>query len=143
MARGEITGKKPKQFADRAQRSGPPQPKPKKKVEAAADKQTASNAKTEKPEPASVEITAASLAEPCTREAVTETRIRGPPPPPTAVFSIASFCIAHGISEAFYFKLKSQGQGPREMRVGSRVFITHESAARWRIEREAATAAAE
>src|SRR5262245_56328713 len=60
---------------------------------------------------------------------------------PTAVFSIKSFCIAHGISEAFYFKLREQGHGPREMRLGSRVFITHESAARWRIEREAATAA--
>jgi hypothetical protein len=143
MARGEITGKKPKQFADRAQRSGPPQPKPKKKVEAAeADKQTASDTKTEKPEPASVEIAAAPLAEPCTRDAVTETRIRGPPVP-TAVFSIASFCIAHGISESMYFKLRDQNQGPREMRLGTRVFITHESAARWRIEREAATIAAE
>jgi hypothetical protein len=42
-----------------------------------------------------------------------------------------------------YFKLRDQGQGPREMRLGSRVFITHEAAARWRIEREAATVAAE
>ena len=65
--------------------------------------------------------------------------IRGPP---TALFSIASFCVAHGISEAFYFKLKNQGLGPDEMRLGSRVFITHEAAARWRTVREAATAAA-
>jgi len=143
MARGEIIGKKPKQFADRAQRSGPPQPKPKKKVEAAeADKQTASDTKTEKPEPASVDIAAVPLAEPCTRDAVTETRIRGPPTP-TAVYSIASFCAAFGISESMFFKLRAQGQGPREMRLGARVFITHESAARWRIEREAATVAAE
>ena len=61
---------------------------------------------------------------------------------PTAVFSVASFCVAHGISEAFYFKLKNQGLGPDEMRLGSRIFITHESAARWRTVREAATAAA-
>ena len=61
---------------------------------------------------------------------------------PTAVFSVASFCEAHGISEAFYFKLKNQGLGPDEMRLGSRIFITHESAARWRTVREAATAAA-
>ena len=60
---------------------------------------------------------------------------------PTAVFSVASFCEAHGISEAFYFKLKNQGLGPDEMRLGSRIFITHESAARWRTVREAATAA--
>ena len=61
---------------------------------------------------------------------------------PTAVFSVASFCEAHGISEALYFKLKAQGLGPAEMRLGSRIFITHESAARWRTVREAATAAA-
>ena len=60
---------------------------------------------------------------------------------PTAVFSVASFCVAHGISEALYHKLKNQGLGPDEMRLGSRIFITHESAARWRAEREAATAA--
>jgi hypothetical protein len=66
--------------------------------------------------------------------------IRGPP---TAVFSIKSFCAAHGISEGFYFGLRKKGQAPREMRLGARVFITHESAARWRIEREAATVAAE
>ena len=62
--------------------------------------------------------------------------------PPTAVYSVTSFCVAHGISEAFYFKLKKQGLGPDEMRLGSRIFITHESAARWRTVREAATAAA-
>jgi hypothetical protein len=66
--------------------------------------------------------------------------IRGPP---TALFSVASFCEAHGISQAFYFKLKNQGLGPDEMRLGSRVFITHEAAARWRTVREAATVAAE
>lgn len=69
-------------------------------------------------------------------------RVKSPAPtktPPTAVFSIASFCEAHGISQGFYFSLRDQGRGPREMRLGSRVFITHESAARWRIEREAAT----
>jgi hypothetical protein len=66
--------------------------------------------------------------------------IRGPP---TAVFDIKSFCAAHGISEGFYFKLRQEGQGPREMRLGARVFITHESAARWRLEREAASTAAE
>ena len=70
-------------------------------------------------------------------------RKRGFSPPPTAMHSIKSFCIAHGISESFFYKLREQGQGPREMRLGSRVFITLESAARWRIEREAATTAAE
>ena len=61
---------------------------------------------------------------------------------PTAVFSVMSFCEAHGISQALYFKLKNQGLGPDEMRLGSRVFVTHESAARWRTVREAATTVA-
>ena len=59
--------------------------------------------------------------------------------PPTAVFSRASFCAAHGISEAFYFKLRDQGLGPDEMRLGARVFITHEAAERWRRAREKAS----
>jgi len=70
-------------------------------------------------------------------------RKRGLAPLPTAMFSIRGFCIAHGISESMYFKLRDLGQGPREMRLGARVFVTHESASRWRMERESATAAAE
>ena len=62
---------------------------------------------------------------------------------PTALLSIASFCVAHGISQAFYFELRKQGLGPDLMKVGRRVFITHESAARWRQQREAASTAAE
>jgi len=67
--------------------------------------------------------------------------IRGPPTPP-AVFTVRSFCEAHHISESFYFKLKTQRRGPREMQVGARILITFESAADWRREREAETAAA-
>jgi hypothetical protein len=61
---------------------------------------------------------------------------------PTAVYSRPSFCKAHGISESFYHQLQNQGLGPDEMRVGSRVFISFESAARWRAEREKATVTA-
>ena len=61
---------------------------------------------------------------------------------PTAVYSIPSFCQAHGISEALYHKLKNQGLGPDEMKLGARTLITFEAAARWRAVREAATAAA-
>jgi hypothetical protein len=118
MARGEITGKKPKQSVERAEREpGPP-----------------------RADPDAVEPTLHN--EPRATTDVTAPPIRGPPTP-TTVFSIKSFCLAHGISESMYFKLREQGQGPREMRLGNRVFITHEAAARWRIEREAATAAAE
>ena len=61
------------------------------------------------------------------------------PPAPTAMFSIASFCLAHGISQSFYFQLKAQGRGPPELHLGSRVFITFESAERWRLACEEAT----
>jgi hypothetical protein len=59
-----------------------------------------------------------------------------PPPTPRLALSISEFCRAHGISEGFYFKLKKQDQGPREMRVGTRTLISFESAAEWRRARE-------
>ena len=46
------------------------------------------------------------------------------------------FCDAHGISEGFYYKLKKQRKGPRELRLGTRTLITFESAAEWRRARE-------
>jgi len=55
-------------------------------------------------------------------------------------FSIAKFCERHGISQSFFHKLKSKGLGPATMRVGARTLISAEAAARWRREREAATA---
>ncbi|MEY9415116.1 hypothetical protein ABIF69_001558 [Bradyrhizobium japonicum] len=70
----------------------------------------------------------------------TQPPIRGPPPPRLA-FNIPEFCEAFRISEDFYFKLKRQGQGPREMKVGKRTLISVEAANEWRIERERATAA--
>jgi hypothetical protein len=66
--------------------------------------------------------------------------IRGPPTSP-ATYTIATFCVAHDLSESFYFKLRKQGLGPRETKVGGRVFISFEAAAAWRAEREAETAA--
>ena len=58
------------------------------------------------------------------------------PPTPRLALSIPEFCEAHGISQAFFFKLKKQGKGPREMKVGARKLVTLESAAEWRRERE-------
>jgi predicted DNA-binding transcriptional regulator AlpA len=55
-----------------------------------------------------------------------------PPPTPRLALSIREFCEAHGISEGFFYKLKKQGEGPREMKVGARTLITFESAAEWR-----------
>jgi predicted DNA-binding transcriptional regulator AlpA len=57
-------------------------------------------------------------------------------PTPRLALSIREFCQAHGISEAFFYKLKKQGEGPREMKVGARTLITFESAAEWRRIRE-------
>ena len=66
----------------------------------------------------------------------TEENTATAPPAPEA-FTIAKFCIAHAISPSFYFKLRSQGLGPDETRLGARVIITKESAKRWREERTA------
>jgi hypothetical protein len=35
-------------------------------------------------------------------------------------YSIDEFCQMHGISRAFYYKLRSAGKGPVEMEVGAR-----------------------
>ena len=121
--RGEITGRKPRVTADRAKRRKVPRTDL-PIVEADADA-----------------VEPATHSEPGGNECTSAPPIRGPPVPP-AVFTIATFCVAHHISEAFYFKLKNQGLAPREMRIGSRVFVTFEAAAAWRAEREAATAAA-
>jgi hypothetical protein len=59
--------------------------------------------------------------------------------PPAAAYTIAQFCLAHGISQAMYFKQKAAGRGPVEMRVGTRRLISFESAAAWRRQREIAT----
>jgi len=56
---------------------------------------------------------------------------------PRLALSIPEFCKAHSISEGFFYKLKKQGEGPREMKVGARTLISFESAAEWRRGREA------
>jgi hypothetical protein len=56
-----------------------------------------------------------------------------------AAYSIRTFCRAHAISPAFYYKLQRQGIGPRELRLGVRTLISKEAAAEWRRSRELAT----
>lgn len=55
-------------------------------------------------------------------------------------YSIMEFCQMHGISRSYYFLIRRDGRGPRELRLGRRVLITRDAAADWRIthEREAA-----
>jgi hypothetical protein len=64
------------------------------------------------------------------------------PLPPRLALSIREFCAAHGISEDFYYKLKRQGRGPVEMKVGARTLISHEAATDWRRGNEAVKATA-
>jgi len=120
--RREITGRKPRTTAYHAKRRKVP--------------------RTDSPivEPDPYAIEAMTRSGPSSNDWMTAPPIRGPPPP--AIYSIKTFCLAHLISEAFYYDLQNKGQGPRETRIGSRVFITFESAAIWRAEREAATTAA-
>jgi hypothetical protein len=53
-------------------------------------------------------------------------------------FTVREFCTAHRISLAFYYVMKSEGWGPREMRAGSRVMVSREAAEDWRRAREIA-----
>ena len=55
--------------------------------------------------------------------------------------TVREFCTAHRISHAFYYVMKAEGWGPREMWAGTRVLISPEAAADWRRAREAAAAA--
>jgi hypothetical protein len=57
-----------------------------------------------------------------------------------AAYSIPGFCRAYGISRRFYFRLRDEGNSPREMRLGRRVLITVESATAWARAHESAAA---
>jgi predicted DNA-binding transcriptional regulator AlpA len=65
---------------------------------------------------------------------------RSPPPKiepvPRLAFSIAEFCEASGLSQATYFKMKNQGLGPIEMKIGRRVLITPQAVSNWQRQRE-------
>ena len=56
-------------------------------------------------------------------------------------YSIPEFCEQNSISRSFYFVLRKDGRGPREMSVGRRKLVSREAAADWRREREAPVAA--
>ena len=59
-------------------------------------------------------------------------------PAPRLAMTIEEFCESFRISEGFYYKLKKQGLGPREMKVGTRTLISVESAIEWGREHEMA-----
>jgi hypothetical protein len=116
MAQAQVTGRKPRARGNRIIRrpSGPPLP----------------NEITPKP-PAELKAVKPANTPP----------IRGPPIP--LAYDVSEFCAAFKISKRMYFKLRDEGLGPREMRLGRRVLITIESAQAWARarEREAESAA--
>jgi len=57
--------------------------------------------------------------------------------PNALAMSIYAFCVLHNISEDQFYKMQREGWGPDTMAVGSRTLISHEAAARWRVQREA------
>jgi hypothetical protein len=59
---------------------------------------------------------------------------------PPMAYSVETFCAAHSISPAMFYKMRNMGIGPDVMRAGVRTLISHEAAARWRAKREAASA---
>jgi hypothetical protein len=144
MARGEITGKKRTQTADRTKwRHGPP---------TADSSEVEPTTKAEPGEPVSADATpirappSADATPSKEQSKVTDKKERTPgewrkPPAQAAAFSIGEFCRAHRLSPSMFFKLKAEGLGPREMQVGRRTLISVEAAAEWRRAREAEAAA--
>lgn len=57
-------------------------------------------------------------------------------PLPLLAFTIPEFCRAHSFSPALYWKLKSQGLGPVEMKVGKRILISMDAVTNWQRQRE-------
>jgi hypothetical protein len=55
--------------------------------------------------------------------------IRGPP----VAYTVKEFCAAHRISVAFYYELKREGRGPREIELNTRRIISAEAAREWRL----------
>jgi predicted DNA-binding transcriptional regulator AlpA len=53
-------------------------------------------------------------------------------------FSIDSWCLSHGFSRAFYYKLAKRGQAPRTFKIGAAVRISAAAAAEWLAAKEAA-----
>jgi len=49
-------------------------------------------------------------------------------------FSIAQFCVLHGISRSFYYVLEQTGRAPKTLNLGRRRLITVEAAQQWREE---------
>ena len=56
-------------------------------------------------------------------------------------YSIREFCAAEGISGPTFYKLRALGQGPKEMRLGTAVRISHRARLEWQESRQNLSAA--
>lgn len=56
------------------------------------------------------------------------------PGPPPVSLSIDQFCERYGITKRWYYMLRDRGEGPAEVRIGSRkIRITETAAAEWEV----------
>jgi excisionase family DNA binding protein len=58
----------------------------------------------------------------------------------TLMSSVAEFCHQHGISRGTFYKLVSEGRGPKAVKIGRRTLISSEAAEEWRRRMERETA---
>jgi len=57
-------------------------------------------------------------------------------------YSVDEFCLVHGFSRSFFYKLKKQGKAPIVTKLGpQKQIITEEDAAAWRLAMSAQSAA--
>ena len=50
---------------------------------------------------------------------------------PGEVFTVATFCEAHKISRALFYKLRNEGKAPHTFNIGRRVLISKDAARAW------------
>lgn len=62
-------------------------------------------------------------------------RRQRPPRQPGDLHTIETFCAANQMSMSFYYTLRHLGKGPKEIKIGKRIFITPEAEAEWRRDR--------
>lgn len=55
-------------------------------------------------------------------------------------FSIDEWCQLHGFSRSFFYKLTSQGEGPKTFKIGRCLRISEAAASEWVTAREAVAA---
>ena len=58
-------------------------------------------------------------------------------------YTVNEFCEVERISRSMFYKLKSQGKGPRVYYIGNVQRVTHQARQDWHREREAEAAAGE